>query len=406
MIAICLSAVVQAGLYLLLLRIIRTRRVLLRCIGVCSAAFVCMFLIDLSWEEVLPMVCRVAEPALVRPRRPLPEKNTWKRECTAQGYEIEHFVDTPPDGALAGSGQVWVRNLQNGRIGFMIDAACHVEETGFRHSELLVSRFYATIQGQSIFVKTNNRRDPEQWWFSGSTSGKPIQIVRPNMTDDPWPILSDDGKWVAWVSPTTPGKQQVVLQNMRTSETATISSPHFASDRLRLMAYNAARSELLIARQNWEQALVVSSIDGRLIWGPVEFGNGDQKEGVISQLLRREDGWLCWYSRGRPRIVQWSLHGIQNKYEVPQGTEINSVDVSPDGTLIAVGTDGDFAGSLTESTACVLRADTGVEVFRKYFPRRSWVQVAFIGNDRFAYSANTSAFLVPGAELSVLRINP
>lgn len=102
--------------------------------------------------------------------------------------------------------------------------------------------------------------------------------------------------------------------------------------------------------------------------------------------------------------MQWSLRGVERLYRVPSGTQINSVDVSSDGSLIAIGTDGGFAGSSIESAACVLNAGTGEEVFRKYFSRRSWVKVAFLGNDRLAYSARASGFLIPGAGLRVSRI--
>lgn len=403
-VAIGISILGQVGLFLVLLRLLRVHRIVLRAAAIGATAFGFVFVIAAACETLLPVAFRVVEPLIVRARRPLPEKASWPAECGDTDYEIEQFVHTPPSGILGTRGQLWVRNRSTKRIGFMRRADCRIEETEFTEDDFLISRFYATVEGRSIFVKSNQRGDPEQWWFSKGPQAKPVPIARPSNTDDPWPVLSDDGRWVAWVAPTNPDQQQVVLQNVETSETRTISSKLFASDRLRMMGYDAQRSEVLVARQNYEQAWAVRSSDGYPTLGPIQFGDRDWKESVIERVLRRGDGWVVWYGRPKPTVVQWSLRGVERLYRVPSGTQINSVDVSPDGSLIAIGTDGDFAGSSIESAACVLSAGTGEEVFRKYFSRRSWVKVAFLGNDRLEYSARASGFLLSGSALRVVRI--
>jgi type II secretory pathway component PulL len=78
--------------------------------------------------------------------------------------------------------------------------------------------------------------------------------------------------------------------------------------------------------------------------------------------------------------------------------------LSPDGALIAVGTDGDFIGSSIESAAYVMGSATAEELFRKYFPRRSWIKVAFLGNDRLAYSASPQGPLIFGSEFKVVHV--
>jgi hypothetical protein len=228
--------------------------------------------------------------------------------------------------------------------------------------------------------------------------------MRPDLTDDAWPVLSDDGKWIAWVDPTTPGSQGVILQSIETPEMRTISSTALASDRLRLLGLDTERAELLIARRNYEEALAVSSSDGTPTWGPVEFGDADWKESVVSRILRRGTGWIAWYGHPQPNTVHWSLLDAERTHHVASGTRINSVDMSPDGAIIALGTDGDFIGSSIESAVYVLDSKTGEEIFRKYFPRRCWIKVAFLGNDRLAYSVSPPVLLVPGTEFKVIRV--
>ncbi|MCC6353417.1 MAG: hypothetical protein IT577_05995 [Verrucomicrobiae bacterium] len=289
-VAIGISILGQIGLFLVLLRLLRLRRMVFRVAAIGASAFGFVLLIAAACDTLLPVAFRVMEPLIVRVRRPLPEKTSWPAECGDTDYEIEQFVVTPPSGILGTRGQLWVRNRRTKRIGFMRRPDCRIEETKLTEDDFLISRFYATVEGRSIFVKSNQRGDPEQWWFSKGPRAEPVPITRPSNTDDPWPVLSDDGRWVAWVAPTNPDKQQVVLQNVETSETLTISSNLFASDRLRLMGYDAQRSEVLVARQNYEQAWAIRSSDGYPMWGPIEFGDRDWKESVIERVLRRGDG--------------------------------------------------------------------------------------------------------------------
>lgn len=402
--AIGIAILGQSSLLILLLRILQWRGLLRKAVGVALAnlAFILMFTIGVSL--VLPGALRVSEPLLVRPRRPLPERIDWPVEWVQSGYEIAQFVHTPPHGLLARNGELWVRNRSSGHMGLMQLKGCSVSETAFREDDLLVSRFYATVEGRAIFVKSEDRGNPEQWWYVKGTQAQAVKVPRPNSAVDDWPILSDDGRWVLWVTATTPGHHRVVMQSMESPETKTISSGELTTDRLRILGYDAGRGELVIARHNYEQAVGIRASDGVRMWGPVEIPGKLQRDSVVSRVLRTQGGWVTWTSLTTPHIVHWNVREVNLWHQVQDGTHINSVDVSPDGSLIAIGTDGDFAGSTMESAAYVLRTGTGEEVFREYFARRAWVSVAFLGNDRFAYSARATDLLIPGAAIKVRRI--
>jgi len=145
-----------------ILRLLRGGRIALRIVGIGITAFGFVVLIAAAYEILLPPIFRAAEPALVRGRRPLPEKANWPVECGGPGYETEQFVDTPPNGILGRSGQLWVRNRNSKRVGFMRAPGCRIEETDVAEDSLLISRFYVTVEGRSIFVRSSGRGDPEQ----------------------------------------------------------------------------------------------------------------------------------------------------------------------------------------------------------------------------------------------------
>jgi hypothetical protein len=401
--AIAISPGCQAILFFILLRIFRWKSVLRIIATIVIVLFLWPIAVVMLFSLSIPAICRIAEPTLIKHRRPLPENANGRVLCEMSNFEIYYFVNTPPNGVLGKNNQVWVRQRNNGKIGLMNAAKCSVQTTSFSTNDFLVSRFYATINGQAIFVKSKDRGDPEAWWYLKSVNAQPLRIERPDMTDDAWPILSDDGKWVGWVSPTISGVHSVILQNIETSETKRIHSEEFRSDRLRLLGFDTERAELLIARHNWEQALAVSSLDGAKRWGPIDFGKC--KDSVVGSTLNRGNGWVIWYGRPLKDIVQWSLSGVEKSSKSVTGTEINSVDVSANGKWIAIGTWGDYEGSSIESAVYVIDPTTGKEVFREYFPRRSWVSVAFLGNDRLAYSAHSSALLIPGHGIKVVQLS-
>lgn len=402
--AIVIVLFCQVGYLLSIKHVLRWNRLLARAFAVLFTGFGFLVLVGLGEELALRAGFRAVEPLLISRNRPAPQKTTWPVDCDDPRYEIEPFVDTPPNGILGRSGQTWVRNRKTKRIGLLRVSNCTVLETAFREGDFLISRFYATANGRAIFVKSNDRSDPEQWWFLNGIDAQPAPIPRPNMSDDAWPVLSDDGNWVAWVVPTKLPSHDVVLQSTQTGEKRTVSSGAFSSDRVRLLGVDTGLGELLITRRNYEEALAVSMVTGDQVWGPVEFGQNDWNQSVVGRILRSRNGWIAWYGNPRSNTIQWSLQSVKRTYHLPAGTQINSIDMSPDGSLIAVGTDGDFVGSSIESAVYVLSASTAEELFRKYFPRRSWVKVAFLGTNQLAYSASSQGLLVSGSELRVIHV--
>jgi hypothetical protein len=401
--AVGISIICQAVLLSILLRVFRWQRVLRMIAAAVAVGFLASIVVAILYSLAIPAACRLAEPILIKHRRPVPEKLNGVGLCDFPNFEIYNFVDTPPNGILGKNGQIWVRQRNTGQIGLLNIANRTVQTTAFYQNDFFVSRLYATINGRAIFVKSNDRGDPEKWWYLKGTSAQPLPIQRPDSTDDAWPILSEDGRWVAWVAPTTPGAQGVILQNMETSEIKRIASDELHSDSLRLLGFDAEHDELLVARHNWEEALGVRSADGTRLWGPIELG--EWKDSVVARVLRRGIGWIGWYGRPQKNTVQWSLSGVDKTIKSAAGTEIHSVDVSADGRWIAIGTWGDYEGSFIESAVYVLDSATGKEVFRKYFPRRAWASVAFLGNDRLAYSAHSTAMMVSGQGIKVVQIS-
>ena len=73
---------------------------------------------------------------------------------------------------------------------------------------------------------------------------------------------------------------------------------------------------------------------------------------------------------------------MSGRHEVPLGSSINDLAVSPDGALIAVSTStGLNIGSVRDSLFA-LRTRDGAEVYRRFLRKYTRARMAFLGNAR------------------------
>jgi len=401
---VALVLVIQFGVALTVRRFLFAQRWWRLIVGVFGSLLIAPSIVTAATATFVPIFFRLADPLLVRSRRQLPERASWKTECDIDNYEIEPFIDTPPDDLLQRSREVWVRQRNNKQITTLRMTGCIIAETKLSAREVFEIDFYGGVGGKAIYVHDDGDRDRnfERWWYVSSPFATPQPINAPANADAKRPALSSNGEWVGWINES--GLQHhpvVILRSLKSSETITIDSQELQTERLWLLGINADAKTVLVARKGYEEAVLLD-FAGNLLFGPVTLG--PSKESVVQRVLLRAGGWVGWYGEPTRNTVEWSLPSGNRKYAVQSGTQINSVDASPDGRLVAIGTDGDFFGSRIESMALVLDAATGAEIFRKYFPRRCWVKVAFLGNEFLAYSSSPHNFAVGGAEFKILRV--
>ena len=102
--------------------------------------------------------------------------------------------------------------------------------------------------------------------------------------------------------------------------------------------------------------------------------------------------------------VVWQLPGGPGRHRVSEGSQIDAVALSPDAKLIAVAVNGDYGGGSREAAVYVFGVADGRELLRKYFPRRAWTAVAFVGDQWFAYSSSEYHWGMGRPDCRVMRI--
>jgi len=91
---------------------------------------------------------------------------------------------------------------------------------------------------------------------------------------------------------------------------------------------------------------------------------------------------------GTARWGPWNPEGLKawaGTHELPRGYGIQSAAVDPLGRYIAISIDGRLSFSMPDAVY-VLRTSDGSEVFRKSLPQFNRSQVAFLGEEFFAFS--------------------
>jgi len=150
---------------------------------------------------------------------------------------------------------------------------------------------------------------------------------------------------------------------------------------LRLVDVDLAAGRFIILRNY--RAFHSVGLDGRTKGTPVEPA---EFEHVGANIRLLDGGWVAWdgYQDNARYRVGWSLASGTGIYEIPKGRGIMAVSVAPDGRYIAVSVSGTLSIGSVEDSVRVVRVADGTEVWRRYMPRYTRSQVAFLGSGHLA----------------------
>lgn len=202
------------------------------------------------------------------------------------------------------------------------------------------------------------------------------------------PMLSADSEWVAWPqwNPSTTGGKPVqtfLLQSLAGLRSITINLPPIERGRYTLLDVNVEFQHLLLALDGKE--FLVTDFNGRIARGPIK----PESVNTLSRSFRlTREGWVAWdaYREEEAYQVKWSLPLGGGLHRVPKGRRILSVAVDPGGRYIAVSVGGQYSIGSVRDAVYVFRVEDGEEIFRHYMPKYTRSQVAFLGDQYFAYS--------------------
>ena len=199
------------------------------------------------------------------------------------------------------------------------------------------------------------------------------------------PILSDDGKALAWLERTSSESgsktTRLHLRNLTSGEERIVPMVFEARDQLELLGVSSWDGPYTVAR--YKNAISAIDPNGKVLRGPVSpDGIYDARWGFVWL----NGGWIAWdgyREEGRSHIV-WNIPNGRGTLSVPLGRRIDSLSVSADGDLIAVSVSSNLRIGEIQSAVFAFRTETGEEVYRRRHPVHMRSSLAFLGEEHLA----------------------
>ncbi len=329
-----------------------------------------------------------------------PEAGDWPVACSV--------ADAATVGLPAGvtlslerTGEVWIRSA-NGSYGVLSMPDCSVVRRDLFAPGAFGSIGYVA-PGGAVYYRMDAEGDGVfEHWYLGPGATEPAQLAAPAGIDYWMPVVDAQSAALAWLE-TDRTAQDGVLGHaiaVRTLPDGPKYRIPLDVDRTsspQLLGIDLASGRFTVLR-NYAEFYFVGP-DGWAINQPVRPPGFDH---VGTNFRLTDGGWVAWdgYRENARYRVAWALPSGRGDYEIPKGRGITAVSVDPAGRFIALSVSGNLSIGSAKDSVVVVRAADGVEVWRRYQPRYSRSQVAFLGSKYLA----VSHFLDAASRIDVLEV--
>jgi hypothetical protein len=350
------------------------------------------------------------------------ERRSWSVACTAPDESLVVVGYKP---AVVRGGDAMLVSDRTTRLARVTvpeppggAAACVVSPLGLPAPTANDAPLWVGDDGRALMTSIAKPTGAQSWLWIAAPGAPPVPLTEPaaRRPGDGPPLISRDGRSVAWLTPLPESGQpptlSIVVRPLPAPVPTTPSPAHRISppgeqvidlSRLGPASFvlrdvDTAAREVLLAMN--ERTFLTVGFDG------VGHGAPLRPDGVspLHMTFRRVgDGWVAWdgYTE-EGYTIAWSLPAGHGAHHVPKGRGITDVGVQPGGRLIAVSVTTSLSIGDVRDAVYVLRAADASEVFRHYLPPYARSLVLFPSDDLFAYTDWDGA----RAATVVLRIPP
>ena len=309
------------------------------------------------------------------------EHGDWPIHCRLEGWQILRAtqpVTIDPDPL----GGVWITDYANEpQTTVMQGLDCEVARWRLPRPGTGGTPSHLGGGGQAIFRSFED--NSTSYWHVSGPAKRWWRLDLPAENDRLGFAISGRGDSIAWLER---------IEGSHDSRHLIVRSLATASEkRLRLEGLER-RSATLIGLAGMEGPYFLSLYPGeirRFDSNGREIKPAIRPQGIdhTSPLfLWLDPGWAAWEiyrDEGRTRLV-WDLPAGKGSKEIPKGSAIQHVAVSPDGRLLAIGTGSNVTIGTTPDSLFVFQARDGREVYRRYFKKYSRNAFAFLSPRHFA----------------------
>ncbi len=307
------------------------------------------------------------------------EVGDWPVACRVEDATLLQLRE-PVTLDLARAREAWIGSATSPRAWRLLKGTdCRVEETAHSRPSERGSLVAVAAGGAALFTALEGDPQVSHYWHLDPASGAATELTPPSDLGYWLLALSRDGKAVGWIENKRKGQKWDIWLKTR----------EIAGGRERevlLQGLDLGKPEIL-ALDGFEGGAIVFLYPGQVLAFDAEgkpsgdpIDTGEIKH--VSQYFARLDGgWVAWEiyrDKGRVRFL-WDLPSGAGRREVPKGSGITDLAVSPDGALIAVSTSTNLNIGDVRDSLFVLRTRDGTEVYRRFFRKYTRTRMAFLG---------------------------
>ncbi len=312
------------------------------------------------------------------------EIGDWPIACRIEDATLLQ-VRAPAYPDLARAREAWVGSATApGSWRLLTGTDCRLEETAHSRPAERGSLIAVAAGGAALFTAHGGDPPVNRYWHLDPLSGAATDLTPPEAAKY-WKLtLSRDGQAVGWIESERRGQNWE--RRLKTRAVATGRERSVV-----LSGLDRGQPEIL-ALDGFGGGVTIALYPGKVLafdgagapaWGPID--TGDIKH-VGRYFTRIGDGWVAWEiyrDKGRERIL-WDLPQGAGRHEVPLGSSINDLAVSPDGALIVVSTSTGLNIGAVRDSLFALRTRDGAEVYRRFFRKYTRARMAFLGTRHLA----------------------
>jgi hypothetical protein len=311
-----------------------------------------------------------------------PDTSAWREECVVEGFSLDPVRQGISRG-LERRGETWVRHDDGMRYGILRAPGCAIEPVAIPQLPIAPGLQQALPDGSVTYVTREPGVTGQHYWLLRRGSKEPSRLEIPEGQVESGPVVAEDGGWVAWVARSADREASLRIEPLGSGQPIVFSHPLLSRTSLVLVEFNMERREVVVNRDL--SAFAGLRLDGTVAWGPLTPGVIAAQNDTFRYLDGQWAAWDAYVENTRYRLG-WSTQGGTGQYESPKGRSITSAAMDARGRYVAASTTTALNIGSIKDTVVALRTVDGGEVFRRTLPAYSRSQVAFLGDEYFAYS--------------------
>lgn len=314
------------------------------------------------------------------------EKGAFPEACSIPDAEMA-LLDAGPFQQLERAGRTLVYLSKEDRYA-MLELGCRLTRfADVPNRTGLASPMQVNAAGARFFSTYAQGGQAHRHWYSPGPSAAPWEVpLDPALTKNANPVLSDDGMWVALLHVTRTreeSRNEIILFAPNGEPGRTFWPAGVDWSWYELVAIDVAQEQVVLSRGLREY--LWARFDGSVIRGPINTGSVQAQPQTFRWTA---DGWFAWDAYRDRGDYRWALSksGQITEYAAENLRQISHGAIAPGERYAAVSLETKHGRILSLRDAVVIYdTSTGEEVFRKYLPRFTRTQVAFLTDEYFAY---------------------